>query len=110
MESSVRMGRHGTGKVRQGWTYRVLRTDRRVKVRIGSRKVMDTKQGSWKRKWDKGEQGLEFWYSVAQSVTWLLNDPDVEQALINHKIATEPRHYAEAMMQVDALTWIEAMK
>ena len=38
------------GKVGQGWAYGVLRTDRRVKVRIENRKVMDTKQGSWKRK------------------------------------------------------------
>ena len=39
--------------------------DRRVEVRIEDRKVMDTKQGSWKRKWDKGEQGSEFRYRVA---------------------------------------------
>ena len=57
------------GKVGQGQAYRVLRMDKRVKVRIGNRKVMDMKQGSWKQKWDKGEQGSEFWYGVTQSVT-----------------------------------------
>ena len=29
--------------------------DQRVKVRMGNRKVVDTKQGSWKRKWDEGK-------------------------------------------------------
>ena len=44
-------------------------TDQRVKVRMENRKVMDTKQGSWKRKQDKGEQGLKFRYGVSWSVT-----------------------------------------
>ena len=38
-------GRHGIGKVRQGWAYRVLRTESRVKVRMENRNVMDTQQG-----------------------------------------------------------------
>ena len=37
--------------------------------RMENRKVTDTKQGSWKQTWVKGEQGLEFQYGVAQSVT-----------------------------------------
>ena len=34
---------HGTAKVRQGWAYRVPRTESRVKVRMENRKAMDTK-------------------------------------------------------------------
>ena len=49
---------HGTGKVGQGWAYGVLRMDQRVKVRIENRKVIDTKQWSWKQKWDKGGTGI----------------------------------------------------
>ena len=60
---------YGTGKVGQGWAYRVPRKESRVKVRMENRKVMDVKQGSGKRKWNKGGQGLEFWYRVAWSVT-----------------------------------------
>ena len=41
----------------------------RVKVRMENRKVMDTKQGSGKHKWNKGGQGSEFQYGVAWSVT-----------------------------------------
>ena len=50
MKSSVRVDgeRAWNGKVRQGQAYGVPRTDQRVKVRMGNRKVMDTKQGSWK--------------------------------------------------------------
>ena len=51
MESSVRVD----GEDRQGQAYGVLRTDQRVKVRMGNRKVMDTKQGSGNKKWDKGK-------------------------------------------------------
>ena len=41
---SGQMGnRHGTGRVRQGWAYGVLRTESRVKVRMENREVMDTK-------------------------------------------------------------------
>ena len=45
MKSSVRVGRSGlgTGKVRQGRAYGVLRTESRVKVKMENRKVMDTK-------------------------------------------------------------------
>ena len=43
--------------------------DQRVMVRMGNRKVIDTKQGSWKQIWDEGKQGSEFWYGVTQSVT-----------------------------------------
>ena len=60
---------HGMGKVRQGQAYRVPRMESRVKVRMENRKVMDMKQGSWKQELDKGEQGSEFQYSVARSVT-----------------------------------------
>ena len=35
-----------------------------------NRKVMDMKYGSWKQTWVKGEQGLEFRYSVARSITF----------------------------------------
>ena len=52
-----------------GRAYGVLDTESRVKVRMENRKVTDTKQRSWKRTWFKGEQGSEFQYSVAQSVT-----------------------------------------
>ena len=34
---------HGTGKVRQGWAYGVLRMESRVKVKMENRKVMDMK-------------------------------------------------------------------
>ena len=44
----------GMGKVGQGQTYGVPRTDQWVKVRMENRKVIDMKQGSWKQKWDKG--------------------------------------------------------
>ena len=60
---------HGTGRVRQGQVYGVPRTESRVKVRKENRKVMDMKQGPWKRTWVKGEQVSEFQYSVAWSVT-----------------------------------------
>ena len=63
------------GKVRQGRAYGVLRNRSRVKVRMENRKVMDMKQGSWKRKWDKGEQGSEFRYGVTWSVTMPVNLP-----------------------------------
>ena len=43
--------------------------DQRVKVRMGNRKIMDMKKGSWKQKWDEGEQGLEFQDGVAHSIT-----------------------------------------
>ena len=60
---------HGSGRVGQGWAYGVLRTESRVKVGMENRKAVDTKQGSWKQTWVKGDQGLEFQYGVAQSVT-----------------------------------------
>ena len=44
--------------------------DQRVKVRIGNRKVMDTKQGSLEMKMG---QGSEFRYGVTQSVTLTSN-------------------------------------
>ena len=31
--------------------------------------MIEMKQGSWKREWDKVEVKSEFWYKVAQSVT-----------------------------------------
>ena len=34
---------HGTGRVRQGWAYGVLKTELRFEVRMENRKVMDTK-------------------------------------------------------------------
>ena len=49
------------GKVGQGRAYGVLRMESRIKVRMENRKVRDVKQGSGKRKWNKGEQGSEFW-------------------------------------------------
>ena len=61
--------RHGIGRVGEGRAYGVLGMESRVKVRMENGKVMDVKQGPWKRTWVKGEQGLEFWYSVAWSVT-----------------------------------------
>ena len=45
----------------------------RVKVIMENRKVTDTKQGLWKQTWVKGEQVSEFRYSVAWSVTVLVN-------------------------------------
>ena len=36
--------------VREGQGYRVPKMDQRVKVRMGNRKVMDTKQGSLETK------------------------------------------------------------
>ena len=42
-------------KVGKGQAYGVLRTESRVKVRM-ERKVMDTKQGSWKQTWSRGSR------------------------------------------------------
>ena len=39
------------------------------KLELGTEKVIEMKQGSWKQEWDKGEVESEFWYGVAQSVT-----------------------------------------
>ena len=57
------------GRSGRVWHMEFQEIDQRVKVRMENRKVMDMKQGSWKRKWYKGEQGSEFQYDVAQSVT-----------------------------------------
>ena len=62
----------------QGRSGRVRHTefremDQRVKGRMENRKVLDMKQGPWKRKRNKGEQGSDFWYGVAQSVTFYLS-------------------------------------
>ena len=38
-----------------GLAYGVPRMDQRVIVRMGNRQVMDSNQGSWKRKWDEGK-------------------------------------------------------
>ena len=52
MESSVRVDGEWVwnGEDGQSWAYRVPKTDQRVKVRIGNRKVMEMKQGSLKTK------------------------------------------------------------
>ena len=42
-------------KVRQGRAYGVPRTDHRVKVRTGNKKVMEMKQGSLETKMGRGE-------------------------------------------------------
>ena len=68
METLVRVDREWAWNG-EGQAYRVPRAESRVEVRMENRKVIDTKQGSGKRKWNKGVQGLEFWYRVAQSVT-----------------------------------------
>ena len=41
----------------------------RFEGRMENWKVMDMKSGSWKRTWVRGEQGSEFQYGVAWSVT-----------------------------------------
>ena len=45
MEASVRVdgNGHGTGMVREGQAYGVLKVESRFEVRIENRKVMDTK-------------------------------------------------------------------
>ena len=63
---------HGTGRVGQGRAYGVPKTELRFEVRMENRKVMDTKQGSLRRTWVKGGQGLEFRCGVAQSITSLV--------------------------------------
>ena len=40
--------RHGMGRVRQGQAYGVPKVESRFEVRMENRKVMDTKQRSWK--------------------------------------------------------------
>ena len=57
MESSVRVDREwvGNGEDGQGRAYGVPKMDKRVKVRIGNRKVIETKRGSLGMKMGRGE-------------------------------------------------------